>query len=723
MRRLQQRLLLFVLPALSKSIAQRFGANAIHIARSGVHALLSMSVVDGNLHQKEINDAKQFMSLLRDNHLMTMDDYDRFVDMFQSRVKRTAEVEILKWASGLPVELWRTYHTTKHKPARSLTEHQILQDQITFTLSGLALVSYAGLYALVSDQEVHSAELRLLNQIMYSFENPEALFRHLQDESSLSVLQKNILQHEIRRYVQEFVNANLLPLTLIQHVIHTDPLRTASETDLRWVTIVDEITEINTRIIDDMRYFTETKSFVAYEQTRLPLPGVIEQQRLDFLPEGDLTVDSISAITKFIEDEEERVEVASQLHDMAINTFGGIVQTDTHSGDSKKSTLAVSPSIPSWQGVILRLMDASKVTYELIEELIATHVDLQERLAAYQYVLEQLYKNGIPIYDGFATNDITASDNLTIKDVQSLVSDINTRMNQSLFAQYKVDYEHTYFYHALLSPGEERDLCVARAMLKDLRDQTNQQQELYQIEQLDNDVRNLLINHNYRLVMRIAMSHLVYVYQLEKMDLFQEGCVGLIKAVDKFDTSKNTRLSTYATWWIRQSITRAIDDFDRSIRLPVHFLESIRRYNRMVLAYEKEHHGMSPTHEVVAERLHISLGDVAQLAYWNQRIMSLNTPVGEDTSSSLADYLEDDADISYTAEQTLLAERIEHILKEFEERDRLIIIYRFGLDQGGIRTLGQIGQMFNLSRERVRQIESQTLKAIRSSNQDLVDFI
>lgn len=181
-------------------------------------------------------------------------------------------------------------------------------------------------------------------------------------------------------------------------------------------------------------------------------------------------------------------------------------------------------------------------------------------------------------------------------------------------------------------------------------------------------------------------------------------------------------MSTYATWWIRQSIGRAIDDLDRSIRLPVHFLEFIRRYRREVIEFERSHQ-RPPLYHEIASILHISDKDVAKLDFWNRRIMSLHAPIGDDDTTSIGDYLVDDADISQTVEQIDLAENIQRVLQSLTDRERTIITLRFGLDGGGVRTLEEIGTEMGITRERVRQIESKTLADLRKSQRSLELYI
>lgn len=719
MRRLQQRLLVFVLPSLSKSIVQRFGSDGAYvIAEKGVHTLLSMSVIDGDLHKNEINDSRQFIASLRDHNMMSENDVDRFISIFQSRIQDVSEQKIMQRINNLPVELWRFCQDEQQKMVSGVSDYQDLHQRIVFTLSGLSVVSYAALYALVSDQKVHESELQLLQQILAYFEKPEALLQYVNTEHALSQSQKNNLPHEIRRYVEEFIDANLLPMTLIQHVLRTDMLRTASEKDLRWATIIDEITEVNTRVIDDVHYFTEGKVFLSQDKNQSS-PQIESKQQFSFLSDGDLTVDAISAIAGIIDDDDAQIEAATQLHDMTLDAFGSIPQSDISDEDITITEDDSLPAKPQWRMVLQNLLEAPKITFDMIEASIAAHVHIDQRIEAFQYIMIQLRAHKKRIYEEVIEDRRLAPEQSNIETVQMLLQDIQTRMGRSVFASYGRDHERTYLYHELLSAGEERDLCVAREMLKDELARTSDPHVQAEIRRLDRNVRDVLVNHNYRLVMRIAVTHTVHAYQLELMDLFQEGCIGLIRAVDKFDVSQNTRLSTYATWWIRQSIGRAIDDFDRSIRLPVHFLEAIRHYNRIILTYKQQHHGVVPTHDVIANMLHVSEKVVAKLDYWSKRILSLHTPIDDEEGISIGDYLTDDVDVSQTVEQMDLAENIQRILQNLTDRERIIITRRFGLDGAGIRTLEEIGNDLGVTRERVRQIESKTLRDLRKHQQSL----
>jgi RNA polymerase sigma factor (sigma-70 family) len=481
---------------------------------------------------------------------------------------------------------------------------------------------------------------------------------------------------------------------------------------------------------------------------KMPLEGTIEQARLNLLMEQDvnkvdltddsnflvakdLNVETIEVLTSLIEDEDEQVDVASKLYDMVLDEVGSVPDSPETDDDIviTDDDIVITDATPlrakgTWNIVLQQLVNEPKVTYQLIEECIARNVSIEERIDAYRYVMIKLRTSKKRIYDQDVEEGVkVASSTMDMQHIQMLVHDINTRMRNAVFAKYESEYESTYLYHALLSAGEERDLCVARNMLKEQLLLTNNQRDVVLINQIDEEIRAMLINYNYRLVMRNAIMQSVHIHHLELMDLFQEGCIGLIKAIDKFDIAKEVRISTYATWWIRQSIGRAIDDRDRSIRLPVHFLLVIRRYNKFMYLFENANPGMVPSDEFVAKELNILIKDIPKIKYWNQRIISLNTPVGDDSTTSISDYIEDDSDIITAVVRTLLAESIWRALQDCTDRQRFILIRRFGLDGGGVRTLKEIGEELGVTRESVRQHEFNALKKLRLHHQLVANYM
>ena len=305
-------------------------------------------------------------------------------------------------------------------------------------------------------------------------------------------------------------------------------------------------------------------------------------------------------------------------------------------------------------------------------------------------IMEKIQTEGIKIVD-----TIVASNDLELEKL----------MNQANIDDPVKMYLKDIGKVPLLSPDEEIELAKRMAAGDELAKQR-------------------LSEANLRLVVSIAKR---YVGRgLLFLDLIQEGNFGLMKAVEKFDYTKGFKFSTYSTWWIKQSITRAIADQARTIRIPVHMVETINKLTRVTRQLTQKI-GREPTTEEIAKEMNISEDKVREIMKISQDTVSLDTPVGEEEDSNLGTFIQDESAISpqESAAQVMLKEQLLEVLNTLTPREQKVIMLRYGIEDGHSRTLEDVGKEFNVTRERIRQIEAKALKKLRqpSRSKKLKDFL
>lgn len=356
----------------------------------------------------------------------------------------------------------------------------------------------------------------------------------------------------------------------------------------------------------------------------------------------------------------------------------------------------------------------------------------------YDNIVKALEKEEINIEEDLVFDDFDVKEPISLNDIEEI--DVSTF--DQLPASVKVDdpvrmYLKDIGKIPLLSLEEETiyarevvDGRAAKARLAEIEadDQNTisveEYEKLLEISDAADEAKDKLVNANLRLVVSISKRYLGRGLQF--LDLIQEGNMGLIKAVDKFDHQKGFKFSTYATWWIRQAITRAVADQARTIRIPVHMVETINKLVRIQRQLVQEL-SREPSPQEVAERMGISVEKVQQIQKIAQEPISLESPVGEEEDSNLGDFISDPHALDpyeYTAKMKL-REELDDVLGTLTDREERVLRLRFGLVDGRQRTLEEVGKEFNVTRERIRQIEAKALRKLKhpSRSRKLKDFM
>ena len=335
------------------------------------------------------------------------------------------------------------------------------------------------------------------------------------------------------------------------------------------------------------------------------------------------------------------------------------------------------------------------------EDLLDIFPTIEDNIELLDNIFEILQENDIEVLE--------PDDTIAPQEQEELTLEKKIKILKSIQSTLSTDAIRSYLYEIGRIPlltGEEEVILAKR------------------IENGDEEVTQLLITANLRLVVSIAKKY--SKSNLELLDLIQEGNIGLMRAVEKFDYTKGFKFSTYATWWIRQAITRAIADQARTIRVPVHMIETINKYNKInnMLATKL---GRPATDEEIAKEMDIEVTKITEIKKINQNPTSLSTPIGEEKDSKLQDVIPDDRSQSPEDYATgeYLKNQLHEILDSLQDRERRVLALRFGLEDGVSRTLEEVGKEFGVTRERIRQIEAKALKKLKekSSQQKLNDYI
>ena len=316
-------------------------------------------------------------------------------------------------------------------------------------------------------------------------------------------------------------------------------------------------------------------------------------------------------------------------------------------------------------------------------EILKEYPDIERNVFFLDELYDMLSESGVGVLEGGGLLE-DPSEQLDVKNIPEDSSYDSVQMYLREIGQYP-----------LINAADERDLAQ-------------------RIEKGDEEAKNLLVRANLRLVVSIAKKYVGRSPDLTLLDLIQEGNIGLFKAVEKFDWSRGFKFSTYATWWIRQAVTRSLADQSRTIRIPVHMVETIAKYKQVMKRLAQDL-GRDPLPEEIASEMGIDVEKVHQIKNINQDTVSLEKPIGDEEDSVLADFIADDKILSPDQEtsRNILREQVQEILGDLSPKERKILEMRHGLEDGIMHTLEEVGKEFGVTRERIRQIEAKAHEKIR----------